>query len=475
MSDFDTSKAPRGVLAAQRLVEAVAEQGDLAERHYLELKSTLDLTTKKDKEKIAKFILGAANRMPDIAAGAFEGYAVMVIGVSERAITGIPPVEMMEIAKIVQRYVGAAGPRWDIVWVPIEGSINQVLIVLVDPPQKGQGPFPCRSTGESLASGRIYIRADGETREANAEEFDLLVTRGSTPQKVEVDFRVELLGDLAPVTLDEDCTIEAYVSRQRVRLLEALPAEEPHQEVSSEPIRLADMTAGARGFASLASGLQSASLLASAMMIPEDRTEETYRASIESWEARFRTAWNDAVPQIAASQLTPVIVRVTNRTTTFFHDVEVKLHLEGEVDAYDYIDPRRADSFSSLDLPRPPRPWGPRQHVLALSNYANLGYMQPSIPEMYVAPSVSFKNGGSVDLDLDIGELRPLGSYESEDEEFVLVVADESLNAIHGTWQLTARDHNEVFKGGIDVPVARAIDITDAASKVLFLDRKAGA
>ncbi|EFD50111.1 hypothetical protein HMPREF0569_0564 [Micrococcus luteus SK58] len=95
MAELDITRAPRGVLAAQALVASVAERGDLAERHYLELKSTLDLSTKKDKEKIAKFILGAANRMPDVAATAFEGYGVMIIGVAQGAITGIPAVEMM--------------------------------------------------------------------------------------------------------------------------------------------------------------------------------------------------------------------------------------------------------------------------------------------------------------------------------------------------------------------------------------------
>jgi hypothetical protein len=152
MTNIDSSQAPRGVLAAQRLVAAIAEHGDLVERHYLELKSTLNLSTKKDREKIAKFILGAANRMPAIAATAFEGYAALVIGVSKSVVAGIPPVEMMDIAKVVQQYVGAAGPRWDVVWVPIEGSANQVLVVLVDPPKAGQGPFPCRSSGDSLTN-----------------------------------------------------------------------------------------------------------------------------------------------------------------------------------------------------------------------------------------------------------------------------------------------------------------------------------
>jgi len=86
MTELDTSRAPRGVLAAQQLIAVIAKLGDLAERHYLELNSTLDLSTKKDKEKIAKFILGAGNRMPDVASTAVEGYGAMVIGVSKDAV-----------------------------------------------------------------------------------------------------------------------------------------------------------------------------------------------------------------------------------------------------------------------------------------------------------------------------------------------------------------------------------------------------
>lgn len=475
MMGIDTSRAPRGVLAAQQLVDAVAEQGDLAERHYLELKSTLDLSTKKDKEKIAKFILGAANRMPDTAATAFEGYAAMLVGVSAGSITGIPPVEMMEIAKVVQQYVGAAGPRWDVIWVPIEGSSNQVLLIVVDPPRSGQVPFPCRNNGESLTSGRIYIRAEGETREANADEFDLLVARGAASSTVDVDFAVEVLGEVSPVYLDANSTVEAYVVRERKRLLSALPAGEPSVEGVTEPGSTAGINFGVRGDAAFSTELSKVSSFVSDMMIPEERTEEAYRDSIDSWEDQFRAAWRDAAPRIAASQLMPVVVKVTNRTTTFFHDVELKLHLEGDVFAYDYVNPEWAGRSRSSELPRPPRTWGPRQRDLGLSNYAGFQHVQPPVPGAYIPSSVSFRNGGSVDLDLDVGDLRPLGSYESEDEEFVLIVADTSLTSIHGTWQLTARDHNEVFRGETDVPVSEPTDITEAARDVLRLKRKTGA
>lgn len=462
MTNIDSSQAPRGVLAAQRLVAAIAEHGDLVERHYLELKSTLNLSTKKDREKIAKFILGAANRMPAIAATAFEGYAALVIGVSKSVVAGIPPVEMMDIAKVVQQYVGAAGPRWDVVWVPIEGSANQVLVVLVDPPKAGQGPFPCRSSGDSLTNGRIYIRVEGETREANADEVDLLVQRGSAPSKVKVEFSIELVGEVSPIIHDDDRTLEEYVRRETARLLNALPVRES-PSVVDDAYRFGSSLAAF-------SGLKAMSSIASAMMTPEERTEQSYRASIDAWGDRFREAWASARSLVAASLLIPLIVKVTNRTTIFLRDVEMKLHLEGEVFAADFVDRQWANDFSDLNLPHPPRIWGPTQRSFNVPDYSHMAYMHPSTPGQYIAPSVSFRNGGSVDLDLDIGELRPFGSYESEDEEFVLLVEDLSLTAIQGTWQLTACDHDEVFVGEITIPLASPIDVSDAARRVLRLE-----
>lgn len=468
MADLDTSRAPRGVLAAQRLVVAVAERGDLAERHYLELKSTLDLSTKRDKEKIAKFVLGASNRMPDIAADAFEGYAAMIVGVSQDEIVGIPPVEMMEIAKVVQQFVGAAGPRWDIVWVPVEGSTNQVLVILVDPPIFGQGPFPCRASGTSLTNGRIYIRADGETREANAEELDLLLKRGSTPPEAELEFAVEVIGEVSTVSLDDDRTVEEYLRAKKEQLLAALPSNQP-----PAPTGLNSTELGLTGFsASHASALKGIAAMASAMSIPEERTEEEYRSAIERWEARFRVSWSAAKSRIVASRLTPIVVKISNLTTAFLHDVEVKLHLEGAILAFDYVDPEWADSFSDLELPSPPREWGPRERSLGIPNYSHLANMIPVSPGTYLAPSVSFRNGGSVDLDLSVGDLRPLGTYESEDEEFVLVVSDASLTSVHGIWQLTARDHHKVFTGATRISVADPRDITGIARQVLGLENE---
>lgn len=464
MPELDITRAPRGVLAAQALVAAVAEQGDFAERHYLELKSTLNLSTKRDKEKIAKFILGAANRMPDVAATAFEGYGVMIIGVAQGAVTGIPPVEMMEISKVIQKYVGAAGPRWDIVWVPVEGSTNQVLVIIVDPPKLGQGPFPCRASGDSLKDGRIYIRADGETREANSEELDLLVQRGSVGVQVEVDFAVEVLGEIASVTVDEENTVDEYLSKMRARLIDAMPRPEPRSTDA------ASLTGGLAGLSAYRAAIDGLSLVDSALMEPERRTEEEYIESIDRWESSFRAAWKAALPKVASSQLRPAIVRITNRTTTFFHDVEVNLHLEGDISAFDYSKPEWADNFSDLKLPHPPRKWGPTQLSLGIPNYVRMSQLYTPGAMPYVPPSISYKNGGSVDLNLDVGELRPRGIYESEDEEIVLVVGDRSVTSIRGTWEFTARDHNDVYTGEIDVAVAGNRDLTAVVRQILAME-----
>jgi hypothetical protein len=403
--------------------------------------------------------------MPDVAAAAFEGYGVMIIGVAQGAITGIPPVEMMEISKVIQQYVGAAGPHWDIMWVPVEGSTNQVLVVLVDPPRFGQGPFPCRASGESLTDGRIYIRADGETREAKSEEVDLLVQRGAAGTQVEVDFAVEVTGEIASVTFDETTTIDEYVERTRTRLAAALPKKE-----ASSPTSAASLKAGFAGLSGYPSALDSMSWAVGAFMEPEKRTEEEYLDSIDRWEAHFRTAWEAAMPKIAASQLEPAIIKITNRTMTFLHDVEMKLHLEGDIFAFEYTDPRWADDFSDLDLPHPPRKWGPTERSLSIPNYANMAHLYAPSAIPYIPPSIRYRNGGSVDLDLAVGELRPRGTYESENEEIVLVVADRSLKSVHGTWELTARGHNNVYTGEIDVAASGDRDLTIVARQILGLE-----
>ena len=175
--EIDLTRVPRGELAARVLVAALAQTDDRAERHFLEIKSSVDLKSKEGIAKVAKFILGAANRMPDVAARYFEGHAVMVLGVGAVSTPGIEPVEALDIERGVRPYLSVNGPRWDLQRVPVDDG-REVLLVIVDPPKTGQPAFPCFKDGPGLNNGQIIVRGDGETRQATGEEVLLLQQRG---------------------------------------------------------------------------------------------------------------------------------------------------------------------------------------------------------------------------------------------------------------------------------------------------------
>jgi hypothetical protein len=68
----------------------LSEVDDRVERYFLELKSDVDLSKSPGQAKVAKFILGAANRARDVAARRFEAHALFVLGVAKGSTEGIP-------------------------------------------------------------------------------------------------------------------------------------------------------------------------------------------------------------------------------------------------------------------------------------------------------------------------------------------------------------------------------------------------
>lgn len=516
---FDVSRAPLGLRAASALVTELAKLDDRFERHYLEIKSDLD-PSKNELAKIAKYVLGSANRMPEKAAVAFEGYGVMVIGVAPGTITGVPPIEILEIDKVVGAYIGPQGPKWDLIHVPVKDSTNTVLVILVDPPQNGQDAFVCRKEGDNLANGRIYIRADGETREARAHEVDQLLERGKRSANAEVGFEVDVLGHAYPVVVDEQRTIEEHVTRTVARLLRALPQPKPAPE--PEPVSVPDPTPEdesgpptATGSAKLAplsspsaaSAMSDAfkpSLAVQAAMAqamkphqsaiakmagelatmktsgvldalmttdPEKRTEQQYRKSIEQWEASFRKAWPGAIATLTACTLAAVSIRIKNKGKTFFTDLELKIHLEGDVDGEDWLNHDGDVPLDRLDLPEPPRKWGPTQRSVLGRDYFSTPHFMPSInPSSIYRSPLDWKNGGSVDVTLKVGKLRPHAEYLFDDPELILVLPASGESHVKGTWQITAGGHDEIYAGELQVEVGSQIDLTKAMRRLLKLE-----
>lgn len=479
---IDLTRAPRGELAAAQLVAAVADTGDLAERHYLELKGPPDLASKVNKAKVAKFILGAANRLPDRAAEAFEGYGVMIVGITNSGIEGVPPLEMLALSQVIQPFLGAAGPRWDVVRVPVKDSTNQVMVVLVDPPQMGQPPFICRTNGEGLQSGRIYYRGDGDTREPTADELDLLMARGAARPPAPVELDVAVVGTVGPLLVDER-SLDDLVTNVRRGLLAALQRPEPQQSPAtgfamgpSDGFRAAVGTSSplSQMLADQASAANRLSALTAAEE-PEKRSQDEYRAEIDAWEERFRATWAEAVELFAVHALPANEVTVANRTRTFLHDLEVKLHLGGAVEAAERQAYGDGPEWRDLQLPRPPRKWGPTKRDIGFHGYpASLAasLISPSTyaPRPYLSPDASWRTTGSVDVDIVVGDLRPEATFQTDDGDAILLIRGKTPEQVQGTWTATARGYNEVFTGEVELKIAEPTHLTGLIREFFNLD-----
>lgn len=456
MDDIDLTRLPKGQREWPRFVEALSDIDDRAERYFLELKSDVDLTTEAGRAKVAKFILGAANRMPDNAAKRFGGHALLVLGVAKGAVRGIPFFEAKDLERVVKKFIGADGPGWD--FERVRGVEDRdVIVVIVDPPRQGDPMWTCYKDGpENLKDGGIYIRADGETREAKGEEVRVLLRRAQLARPA-TEVAVAVLGTALPYYCDTS-VLEEYVSAERQRLVAAYNRHEgPIAGAYSQVRRMGSMPASMLGEE------------------PEERTHDEYIAEIDDWATRVRKAWPGMLDAAAAVIWPGSRIQIQNLRQTFLEDVEVNIHLDGAVWALDKIDDEYHDIAENL--PSPPRAWGPQPRSYGVGDI----YGRPMIPSSPVIGRgdgvVSFSNGGSVDLTLPLSDLRPEEVFESEDDEFVLVIRDTETQGLTGTWRVTARAHHEVYKGTLSVDVDERRDFSDGIRGLLMpkADDEAGA
>ena len=126
---------------------------------------------------------------------------------------------------------------------------------------------------------------------------------------------------------------------------------------------------------------------------------------------------------------------------------------------------------SDLDLPEPPITWGPTRRGFSFPNLIANNFT-PGIPSMYQSP-LSWRNSGSIDLVFSIGDLRPRETHMSDDDEMILVVPRSSETQVRGTWEVTARGHNDIYTGDLLVNIGDSVSLTPLLRELLGLDRVA--
>ncbi|GAA4820865.1 hypothetical protein GCM10023201_02990 [Actinomycetospora corticicola] len=420
---MDTGGPPLGERARRALLDHVLEVGDAAERSYLEVKTEVDLSKPAGVAKVAKFLLGAANRDPADASRYFGGYAVMVLGAGKGVRHGLPAgVEPHELEDRLRPYLGTNFPTFDLERLPADEPTREVLFVLAAPPSRGQPPYPCRKNfqgekgQENLADGAIYVRGHSNTRPAHSGEIDALVERArGEHDRREIDIAVDALGPVQRI-LNADELMSAFFDQTEQKFRDALAGPEP------DPIAFPAATLSG----------------APRRLSVEEREEHLAR-------------WVDARPALLAQgrdHLLGVLLQgmrlsVTSngryidhpRLTVVFHDCTFVEHLEhGDLDPQTLIEPVMGRHHDFYDAVSPPMPM--------LANY----------------PVRWETDGRGVRVTLTPDSLYPDDPWITEGDDYCILV-DSDRSTVRVSWMMSERGNDEVYRGEFDVPTADPEDL----------------
>lgn len=185
MENLDTNIDPNIPESRDKIVAWVKAVGDKAESQGLEVKSSLQFSRserKKSFAKITKFILASANRDQNQAMRDYQGYGVMLIGVTKDEVCGLEDIpEQHEFEGATRSYFGSAVPNYRFVTHAFEGK--NLLFVIVDPPVNGQeiyicsGSYDANKRVDQLRDGAIYCRESTQTIEANSVQLRDMINR----------------------------------------------------------------------------------------------------------------------------------------------------------------------------------------------------------------------------------------------------------------------------------------------------------
>jgi len=480
---MDTDFAPTGEARLRQILDAVVAEGDAAEHLGLEAKSDIDPSKKGvGIAKIAKFILGTSNRMPEVAAGHFKGYGVMVIGAEEASAPGIPKgVESHELADRLRPYLGPEGPRWDLARLATS-TTHEVLFVLVDPPSPGQPLYLCHKDYHpadkadakfSLTDGDIYVRDKSQTRKASASEVQALLRRGApVAPEVAIDFDVQGRALLVTSTDSglrdimaaeaERTREEAEEKRREAEESARKKAEEARQKRAAErpegdPTRFLSQSA-------VESMMKAMTPLASQWRMPgnlfgtpEPEVPRDTEEIIKEREERWWNRWPECRENLYSATAERIRFAVENRAASYLSKPQIVVTILGAR----ALQPQDADGLKDHEVfpfvDEPGRPTGP--YGMALPDLVDYRAFRTSIAN----PEVEWSNNGdgSVMVVLTPSALRPSTRWTSDDDELVLVALDPAATELAATWSLTAEGIGKRFDGEFTIPIQRVDDAVE--------------
>lgn len=428
---MDVSRAPLGERQRNAIVEAIRQDGDVREKHFLEAKSSFDLNSKEDCAKVAKYILGAANRTVDLAARAFKGYAVMVLGAEKGRLGGVPAgIEILDLEQKISGYLGTSGPQWDLERHLADEAGTEVLFLLVEPPQQGDPVFVCRKSfdgsnpSSSLRDGEVYVRTQGQTRKADSADLDRLFARASQQTTTMPDFEVSL-DSPAHLLLPSDDV------RQRIVANSIEKEREKYVKVQSNPFPKVDLAA----------------LVSSHPLFGgTEWTPESFNERAEEWEKELTENWASILDKLAGAVLPGPRFSIRNVQEQFLEAVRIDIFLENvrgiEYTAIEDLDKNKL--IPSLVRARDP-------YRLEIEPYDFSGVRAAN--SAYPLHWDNEQDGLRVIIELP--QLRPSTPWISDNDDLVLVTTFPTVTA---HWRITARGFDQAFTDTLPVSVSTPLD-----------------
>lgn len=436
-SALDTTVLPLGERALRGILDHVIAVGDEAEATYLEVKSPLDLSSKATAAKIAKFLLGAANRRPHEAARHFHGYAVLVIGAQKASAPGVPRgTEAHELEDRLRPYLGPQFPAFEFGRIGV-GSDQEVLFVIAQPPEDGQSIYPCHKSYQgddrrgSLEDGAIYVRGTSNTRPARSGEVLALVERARDGGKPPIALEVDLVGRVHRVDRVNE-VLEQLRSYQEEQF-----GKEPKPEEKS-------------------SFAPASFQMASSMFgIPKPLSAQDREVALAAWHSKKAEHIAKGREHILGVGLSGAGIRVVSRNrfvarphlTMTFHGCELLDHLDQD----------------DADFEKAVEPVLRKQHALGQS-------FDPSVlrfsPRDY--PVAWGNRGEDAEVVLTPESFRPNAPWTSDQDDYVIVARDPGARAVKVSWALTEDGNDGVTTGEFQVPTDELIDAADLFKSVFF-------
>lgn len=435
-SALDTAVIPLGERALRSILDHVNAVGDEAETTYLEVKSALDLSSKTATAKVAKFLLGAANRRPHEAAKHFRGYAVLVIGAQKDGVLGVPRgSEAHELEDRLRPYLGPQFPAFEFGRIGVDTE-NEVLFVIAQPPQEGQTIFPCHKSfqGEdrrdSLEDGAIYVRGTSNTRPAHSGEVLALVERARGGGKPPIELVVEVLGPICRVDRVEEILARLRDYQEEQFSNQPEPAEDAFASTS---IRLAGSIFGCSGY-----------------LAAKDR-----EVALDAWRSGKPQHIAKAREHFLGVGISGAGIRVVSHDR-FVAKPHLIVTFHG-CELLDHVDPDDAEYKKVVEpVVRSQDPFRPAIDYPAL-RLAPRGY-----------PVAWSNRGEDAEVVLTPESFRPNVPWMSDQDDYVLVARDLQADSVEVTWVLTEDGNDAVTTGELRVSTAGLVDAADLF-EVVFL------